>query len=365
MDRKKRVAIIGTNGIPAKYGGFETLAHYLTKELSNSFDFTVYCSSIYKKNERAKTYNNAKLIYLPLKANGAQSILYDTISSFHAWFKSDVILVLGPTVGFIYPLNFIFKRTLIINHGGLNEWEREKLSFIQKKYAYWSHKIAAKSANMNIADNLQLAESLSQNFQVDSAIIEYGGDHIEQKSIQNSDLEKYPFLNSFYDLSIARAQPDNNLHLLLETYSELPDRNLVLISNWEISEYGQNLKKKYLNRYPNIFIQDAIYNQSDLNVIRSNTSLYIHSHSQCGTAPSLVEAMNYQIPVICFDVPTNRATTHNLSLYFNDKKTLFDLVSSIGESKLSQIKSDLFKIAKKYYTWEIIATKYSDLFLSL
>ena len=76
---KKKVAIIGTNGVPASYGGFETLVEYLTKELRNDFDFTVYCSSIYKKKDRLESFNKSKLIYLPLKANGFQSILYDLI----------------------------------------------------------------------------------------------------------------------------------------------------------------------------------------------------------------------------------------------------------------------------------------------
>ena len=73
---KKKIAIIGTNGIPARYGGFETLSEHLTKELEKKFDFTVYCSNIYEKDKRVKFYNNSKLIYLPFKANGFQSIFY-------------------------------------------------------------------------------------------------------------------------------------------------------------------------------------------------------------------------------------------------------------------------------------------------
>lgn len=364
MDKKKKVAIIGTNGIPARYGGFETLAHYLTNELSNDFDFTVYCSKIYKKSDRTKSFNNSKLVYIPLKANGFQSILYDIVTSFHAWFNSDILLVLGPAVGFIYPLNFFFKKKLIINHGGLNEWEREKLNFLQKKYAYWSHRIAAQNANINVADNLPLAQSIKETFKVDASIIEYGGDHIQKIPLTVKDIEKYPFLKTPYDLSVSRAQPDNNLHLLLETYREIPNRNLVLISNWKVSEYGIGLKKEYQNKYPNIHIIDAVYNQTDLNVIRSNTSLYIHSHSQCGTAPSLVEAMNYEIPVICFDVPTNRATTHNSSLYFRNNEDLKELLNVLDTDKLSMLKTVLFKIAKENYTWENIATKYAKIFLS-
>jgi len=147
-------------------------------------------------------------------------------------------------------------------------------------------------------------------------VIEYGGDHIVKRTISDGIKEKYNFLNKPYDLSISRAQKDNKLHLLLNAYSKISNRNLVLISNWQVSEYGKDLKKQFQNKYSNVFVVDAIYDKEELDIIRTNTSLYIHSHSQCGTAPSLVEAMNYNIPVICFDVATNRATTKKSNILF-------------------------------------------------
>lgn len=359
--KKNKVAIIGTNGIPARYGGFETLAENLVAQLGDKYEFTVYCSNIYKKHERRKTYKNAKLKYIPLKANGFQSILYDIINTFHAWYTADVLLVLGPAVGFILPLNKLFKKKLIINHGGLNEWEREKLSTVEKKYAYYSHKLAAKSANENIADNPLLKESLKINFNIEAEVIEYGGDHITKRSKTDSLIVKYPFLNKKYDLSISRAQQDNNIHLLLNAYAKLPLRNLVLISNWEISDYGKELKAKFKNRCPNIYVVDSIYEKKTLDVIRSNAELYVHSHSQCGTSPSLVEAMNYEIPVICFDVGTNRATTKNQSFYFHDEETLIQLLTSLTENDLEKLKFSMKTIAKENFTWDIIANKYDKL----
>lgn len=360
----KKVAIIGTNGIPARYGGFETLTEYISKELGKDFDFTIYCSSIYKKKERRKKYNNTNLIYFPFKANGIQSVLYDIICTFHAWFTADVLLILGPAAGFILPLNFIFKKKIITNHGGLNEWEREKLSFIQKKYAYINHKIAALYSNFNITDNLPLKKSLFQSFGVESEVIEYGGDHINIEKISSKSIKKYLFLSNPYSLCVARAQVDNNLHLLIEAFKGLPDKNLVIISNWNTSKYGQELWSKFqgLN---NIFLIPAIYYKYELDVIRSNTELYIHSHSQCGTAPSLVEAMNYNIPVICFDVQTNRETTQHKSFYFNNINNLKLLIKNLSEDKRSELKKEMFAISKKKYTWKIIANKYANLISTL
>ena len=106
----KKIAVIGTVGIPAKYGGFETLVEYLTKELNKKFDFTVYCSSK-SYEEKIKTHNNSKLKYIPIKANGIQSIFYDIISLFSASKKADTILVLGVSGCVILPIyRFFFKK---------------------------------------------------------------------------------------------------------------------------------------------------------------------------------------------------------------------------------------------------------------
>lgn len=364
MSKKKiRVAIIGTNGIPAMYGGFETLAEYLTKELSNYFKFTVYCSSIYKKEERLRFYNNSKLKYLPIKANGLESIFYDTFSTIHAFFKSDILLILGPAAGFILTLNFFFKKIIITNHGGINEWERKKFSYLQKKYAYLSHKTAALASHQNIADNLVMKEKLYKTFNITSNVIEYGGDHVSIEKVDKKLIKKYPFLSQKYTLSVARAQIDNHLHTLIETYKELPKKNLVIISNWKFSNYGQQLLKKNKN-LKNIFLVNAVYNKFDLDVIRSNTELYIHSHSECGTSPSLVEAMNYNIPIICYDAKTNREVTENKTFYFKNNEDLKNLISKLSVKKTLEIKNKMFEIAKRKYTWRKITNKYANLLSS-
>jgi glycosyltransferase involved in cell wall biosynthesis len=147
----------------------------------------------------------------------------------------------------------------------------------------------------------------------------------------------------------------------LETYSKIPKRNLVLISNYNSFEYGKQLKEKYTG-FPNLFLQDAVYNIAELDVIRSNAQLYIHSHSFCGTAPSLVEAMNLNLPVIAFDVPTNHFTTEDKALYFKNEEELFDLLQNINQEKLSELAKKMRDIASRRYSWEMISQKYADLF---
>ena len=97
----KKLAIIGSVGLPSNYGGFETLVEYLTKEINQKFDITVYCSAK-SYSKKLKTYNNCKLKYINLKANGIQSIFYDTRSIFHALKYSDILLILGVSGCFIF-----------------------------------------------------------------------------------------------------------------------------------------------------------------------------------------------------------------------------------------------------------------------
>ncbi len=361
MDTKKiKIAIIGTHGFPAKYGGFETLADYLCQYLGSEYFITVYC---YKKlyPNKLRFYHEAKLIYLPIYASGFRGIFYDLLSYIHALFSSDIILFLSPVgSGFITPLKYLFGKKLIVNHGGLNEWEREKLSFIQKNFAKFNHGVAAKVANMNIADNELYKLSLLRNFGVTSVVIKYGGDQTQKPYITSELYEKYPYLNSKYAVSVARAQIDNNLHLVLEAFEKFNNYKLVLISNWDISSYSRKLYQKYKD-CPNIILQSAVYDIVELNAIRGCAFCYIHSHSRCGTSPSLVEAMYIGQAIISYDVETNRETTHNKAFFFKDAVDLLNILSVLTISEIESNQKIMKEIAIKEYSWKIVANQYRQI----
>ncbi|MBT8327450.1 MAG: DUF1972 domain-containing protein, partial [Bacteroidia bacterium] len=154
MNTKKRLAIIGTVGLPAKYGGFETLADHLVTHLNKDHDITVYCSKKkYAKEERIGSYRGANLKYINLDANGIQSIPYDTLSILHALFTSDVLLVLGVAGAWILPFVRLFtSKKIIISIDGI-EWKREKWNLLAKLYLRWSEKMAVKYSHIDISDN--------------------------------------------------------------------------------------------------------------------------------------------------------------------------------------------------------------------
>ncbi|MDR1369433.1 MAG: DUF1972 domain-containing protein [Dysgonamonadaceae bacterium] len=362
MNPKLKVHFVGTHGVPARYGGFETLADFLSQYLSDKMDLTVYCSGkAYKKEERLEKYYNASLYYIPIAANGFKGIFYDMISLFRAFGKADVVVFLGPAgSGFLTFMNAFFKKKLIINHGGLNEWEREKLPVFQRKYAKFNHKVAAHKASINIVDNELYRKSLLENFHADSVIIRYGGDHVRKISPEERpDLEsKYPFVREKYAVSVSRAQIDNNLHLVLEAFENFDKYKLILVSNWNISGYGKDLFAKYKN-HPNIVLLDAIYDKDSLDFIRGNARIYIHTHSRCGTAPSLVEAMSLGKAIVSYDVPTNRETTQNQAFFFSDSNSLIEILKKLDDEKVKSNEQLMQHIASENYTWDVVAAQYT------
>lgn len=359
---KKTVAIIGTNGLPANYGGFETLVNYLVEYLGNDFDITVYCSRT-PKQKQMQRYKNARMTYSPFKANGWQSVIYDASTIAHAYLHYDTLVILGFSGAVAFPFNKFFKKKIIFNIGGI-EWQKvrgvkwlAKLEITVKK---WFEKISVNNSDTVIIDNISFRDYLMKEYCITPILAEYGGDHAIFQPVNDVLVHNYPFLKQPYDLTVSRAQEDMNIHLAIEAYKSVPNRKLVVISNWQISEYGKVLLRDNKNRYANIILLDAIYDLSTINAIRSNCSLYIHTHSLCGTAPSLVEAMSLGLPVICFDVPTNRATTEEKALYFKDSDSMISLLNSLDDSRLQAIRQSMSEISRRRYTWLRVSGIYRD-----
>ena len=359
-NKKFTVAFLGTNGIPACYGGCETMYENLAKYQHDDFDITVYCSNKATKQE-GNTFMGAKLKYTNLSANGIQGILYDILTLIDAR-KNDCLYYFGPSAGFMIPLLRFFgcKKNIVVNHGGLNEWEREKLSKWQRIYTKWVFRLAAKYATVNVVDNDLYKESLKETFGVDSVVIRYGGDNAVRGEATEEIKNKYPFIGEKYAVAVARAQVDNNLHIVLEAFSKMSEQKLVLVSNWEVSEYGRNLRAQYKDKFSNIIILDSIYDQKELSAIRSNAYLYIHSHSRCGTPPSLCEAMYLGLPVLAYEMPVNHETTQGKALFFKDVDSLIEEVRNADENKIKELGEWSKKIAESEYRWKHIADQYAE-----
>jgi glycosyltransferase involved in cell wall biosynthesis len=357
--QKLRVAIVGTVGLPARYGGFETLAHYLVEHLGEEFDFTVYCSGPDYK-ERPKDFLGARLVYFPLRANGVQSIPFDILNYFHALKNCDILLVLGVSGGLALPLVRLLGKPSILNIGGL-DWQRSKWGRWASRFLHLSEAIAVRSASVVVSDNLGISHHLQTAYKTATTLIEYGGDQTTKPEITEALVKKYPFLSRPYAFAVARIQSDNNPELLLYAYNQVPEVEFVFIGNWNRSEYGRELKKHY-QVFPNLHLLEAIYDPLELNVIRANCAYYVHGHSSGGTNPALVEAMNLSLPIASFDVVYNRATTENRVKYFRNVATLVELILQVPQSEWDQQREVVKDIALRRYRWEGITKKYAEIF---
>jgi len=354
----KKVAIIGTVGLPANYGGFETLASHIVSNLNEKYDFTVYCSSKkYNKNQRKSTFKGAKLKYLPFNANGIQSIIYDSVSIFHAVFYADVLIILGVAGAWMLPFVKLFtNKRIIISIDGI-EWKRDKWNRVAKMYLWFAEKLAVKYSHIDISDNESIQDYTAMRYGSLSRIIEYGGDHVEYVESTRNDHEIFPFLKYLYAVKVCRIEPENNVHLVLEAFTKIKNLYIVVVGNWANSQYGKELKQKY-SGIENIYLLDPIYDQRTLDLIRGHAILYIHGHSAGGTNPSLVEAMNLNLPILAYRVSYNKTTTENQAQYFSSSEDIASFILNTSMEKLKSNASIMKAIADRRYRWSIIAHKY-------
>lgn len=356
-----RLSIVGIRGIPNNYGGFETLAEYLVEHFGDDLKLKVYCSSK-DMDSNLKTYKGAQLLYLPISSHGAWGILYDSLALLMAVFSSDKVLFLGFGGGFIIPFLGRFKSKIILNIGGL-DWKRDKWSTFAKKMIRFSESQLVKNSDKLIADNQGIKDYLLKNYGRTSELIAYGGDQAMKIHPSKEDILAYPFLEKPYAFTVTRIQIDNNIDLILDAFGAQNELPLVMVGNWNNSEYGRATKEKYKN-HSGLILLDAIYDRQKLDVLRSNCTLYIHGHSAGGTNPSLVEAMYLGLPIFAFASGYNEYTTENKAIYFDSKASLLALIQQYRELDLLGMGNELKVIADRSYRWKNIADQYKKLILS-
>lgn len=355
-----KVAVIGTAGIPANYGGFETLVENLAEfhvAKSREIDLLVYCSA---KNhaERPRSYLKTELQYLPISANGIWSIPYDIWSIFKALVnRSDTILILGVSGAVSLPLVKILSRARIITNIDGIEWRRQKWKGLARWYLRISESLAVKYSDLVIADNDAIADYVKMTYGIAPTVIAYGGDHALRAVPSPIDIT----LPANYAFSVCRIEPENNIHIIIEAFLETPDFPLVMVGNWSSSAYGRELVNRFRN-LQNVYLLSPIYDAGVLISLRSRARVFVHGHSAGGTNPSLVEAMHFGKEIFMFDCSFNRSTTENCGAYFNDVNSLHQLISVFEDGIAEENGLRLKEIAERRYTWSTVAQSYFDIF---
>lgn len=351
------MVIVGCAGIPAAYGGFETLAENLVLHRERrglSVDLTVICSGRGAGAGNPHSFHGTRLRYLPLSANGISSIAYDVFSlAMAVWSRADAVLVLGVSGAIALPIVRCLGRVRVVTNIDGIEWRRAKWGRLARGFLRFSEWLAVRFSHLVVADNPGVAEHVERCYGVHCAVIAYGGDHA-------IDTEGRPYpavLPERYALALCRIEPENNVEMILEAFSRGSWLPLVFVGNWTASAFGRDIRTRYRD-CKHLVLLDPEYDQALLKTLRSGASLYVHGHSAGGTNPSLVEMMHFGVAVVAFDCVFNRYTTHNMALYFADAGQLTDVVARLSATDAQHIGACMRDIAVRHFTWNQIGEEY-------
>lgn len=351
-----KFSIIGTVGVPACYGGFETLveqlALYSRKHGGLADELVIYCSST-AYDEQPETFAGARLRYSRFNANGVQSVLYDISTALDARVKgSNLLLFLGVSGAIAFPFLKLVPRTKIVTNVDGIEWKREKWKGLAKWFLKFSEAVAVRFSDVIIADNNGIRDYLEESYGKSAQVIAYGGDNA---AVGTKVFEATVGLPAHFALALCRIEPENNVKMILDAFAA-STTDLVFVGNWQNSEYGRSLYEQY-SQIAGLHLLDPIYQKDALHHIRSHAAYYVHGHSAGGTNPSLVEMMHYGIPIFAFDCNYNRYTTHDLGVFFSSSQQLESLFSA-GQS--ADVGLRIKRVAEDNYTWEKIGKQYFD-----
>lgn len=357
MSPPHRIAILGTVGLPARYGGFETLAEQLILAAARrgiADRFTVWCSAPQSGPGRPAHIHGAALRYLPLRANGAQSIPYDALSLWQAAQSGHgTALLLGVSGATALPLIRRASRMRIITHIDGIEWQRPKWGLVARAILKRSEMVAARWSHDIIADNPVIADHIRTRYGRTPVDIAYGHDHaIATPAGDITDLR----LPRAYGLAIARAEPENNLVPILDAFADAP-LPLVMVANWADTPHGRAIHARYAAQ-PNLHLLEAQYDPARLRAIRERAVIYLHGHGAGGTNPGLVEMMGFGLPIAAWDCGFNRATTADAAAYFTSAASLRALIPDLCASPMG---AHLRDIAAARYRWRDVTDAYFDL----
>jgi len=350
----KKIAIIGSHGLYANFGGWDQLVRNLAeRKINTQIEYLIFNSI--ETPERITCPKGVNVKRLRLKASGFQGLFYDFWSILLCFWKVDTILFLGVQGIPLIPILNIFRKVKIISNVGGIEWERPKFGFFSKQYLKFCFNLSFIYSDYVVLDNPYYKTFLPKRNKAEVVVIPYGGEIDTKLEINKEIKEKYPFIISDYFLSISRALADNLIDELCESFMD-SKHTLVLISNFSSSSFGKNVYNKYKS-FSNIILIDGLYDKEELDLIRRKCKAYIHTHTLCGTAPSLVEMIIAQRPIISIENPQNRFTLHNQAFFFSKFSDVQELINS--DTSLNNFIPS--KGICELYDWNKIVSNYESI----
>lgn len=360
-----KIAFVGSRGIPSIYGGFETaITEISTRLVERSHEVTVYCRNGYSDKSET-TYKGVRKVYLPrIKLELADTLSHTFLSLLHlVRNRPDVIIVVNTANSPICVLPRLAGIPFAVHAGGL-EWRRTKWPLIGRAYIYCSAWFSTKIAPAVIADSTGIQEYYRDKWKRDTFYAAYGA--YQERSTKPELLDKYGLVKDEYFLVVARLQPSNNTHLIVEAFSGVrTDKRLVIVGGVEYkSKYVRELREKTTDR--RIQFLGGIYDQEALTEIMCNCFAYVHGHEVGGTNPVLLQALGRGTCILYLDVgyQFNTRVVGDYGIPFQKdaddlRKQMQELADDPERAKDFRERSP--KRIKEAYTWDQVTDRYEEL----
>ncbi len=362
---KKTLRILGTRGIPAEHGGFETFAENLAIYLaSRKWNVIVYCQVDGSGNIHSSNWQGINLVNIPIKQKGALgTIIFDWKSILHAVKTKDIVLTLGYNTAIFCVLFRLCGVINLINMDGI-EWRRDKWSLFERIWLYFNERAGCLLGNHLIADHPEIKNHLITRVNKSKiTTIPYGSD-----SITNADekcLERFNIEPGNYAIVIARPEPENSILEIVTAFSRKKrNKKLVVLGNFEKAnkDYSQSV---FDAASAEVIFPGAVYDKDVINALRYFACLYIHGHTVGGTNPSLVEALGAGNPILAHDNKFNRWVAGDESEYFSSIDSCelhFDELFQ-NDARLLTMRNFSYKTHNKKFRWDSVLPEYEKLLI--
>lgn len=358
--------MVGTRGVPAAYGGFETAIEEIGARLAErGHSVTVYCHGAARP--RRREWRGMRLVHVPrLTLKAAETLSSSAAASVHLAFTgADAAFVFNAANAPFVPLIRSAGIPTAVHVDGL-EWKRDKWSGAGRRYYRWAERRAVRVADALIADAKGIADYYLAEHSAATELLAYGTrviDEAEPGAIAGVGLE-----SSGYHLVVARFEPENHVDVIVEGYSRstatLP---LVVVGSAPHAAKHTAAIQERAAADDRIRLLGGVWDQELLDGLYSNALTYLHGHSVGGTNPSLLRAMGAGTHVIGWDVGFNREVAGETADFFSDANGVAAaIVASEAAPELARDNGALLRErVRATYDWDDVADGYERLAVRL
>lgn len=353
------VNILGTRGVPAKHGGFESFAARLSSWLvDRGHSVTVYCQAdTGPVGPVIDSWNNVERIHFCPSFKGALgTIQFDFMCVMHVMKRKGVDLVLGYNTAVFCLILKLFGRSVTMNMDGI-EWKRLKWGFFAKVWFFINELIGANISNVVIADHPEIARHLRRRTFKKPVVIPYGADAIYDADPVSS--TAFDIVSGNYIVSICRLEPENSVLDLVRAFSGVDgDFKLVVLGDLDpCNPYHRAIKDAACDR---VIFPGSIYDENLVAALRFGARAYFHGHTVGGTNPSLVEALGAGCAVIAHDNVFNRWVAGNGQFYYKDRQGLERLIAHVfvDDDQWGAARSNARERHREMFLWSSILSQY-------